>query len=346
MTTISSGITKVIQAGNISQSAYSETLEIAYGVDKTFLFGAAISMQSIALYNSNVALNFHVFTDYVDDDYIKRVDEFTKKNVNVTVSIYLVSEELAKTFPSAKQWSYATFFRFVAFQYLSETCEKLLYIDADVICKGKLTGLLDIDLTADKFAAVIKDVPFMQDKPAKRLNVSGIPGNYFNAGVMFLMLAEWKKRDLMSLAIKMLADDPLHQKYKCLDQDILNILLFEHCVFISNDYDCFYGVDYELENKNNNDYKKIITEDTKLIHYVGVTKPWHDWVDYPCQKYFFDAYHSSCWNDVPLLSANGEKQFQVKSRHHWKNGNYLFAAIFFVRYRFLKIYRKYFNKTI
>jgi len=341
MTTISSGITKIIQSGNVSQNVYSEKLEIAYGVDRDFLFGAAISMQSIALYNPSVALNFHIFTDYIDNDYIKRINEFTQKNVNIIVSIYLVSDELAKSFPSAKQWSYATFFRFVAFQYLSETCEKLLYIDADVICKGKLTGLLDIDLTTDKFAAVIKDVPFMQDKPAKRLNLPGLPGKYFNAGVMFLKLAEWKKRDLMSLAIKMLADDPLHQKYKCLDQDILNILLFEHCLFISNDYDCFYGVDYELENKNNYDYEKVITEDTKLIHYVGVTKPWHDWVDYPCQKYFFDAYHSSCWSDNPLLTAAGEKQFMMKSRHHWKNRFYFSSIISFAKYRVMKSLRKY-----
>lgn len=342
MTTIFSGITKVIQSGNINKNAsYSEVLEIAYGVDKAFLFGAAISMQSIALYNSSAALNFHVFTDFLDDDFIERVNGFTQNNVNATVSVYLVSEELAKTFPSAKQWSYATFFRFVAFQYLSETCETLLYIDADVICKGKLTGLLDIDLTTDKFAAVVRDVPFMQDKPAKRLNLPGLPGNYFNAGVMFLKLSEWRSRDLMSLALEMLADDPLHLKYKCLDQDILNILLFEHCVFISNDYDCFYGVDYELKNKSDYDYKKTITEDTKLIHYVGVTKPWHDWVDYPCQKYFFDAYYSSCWSDVPLLSANGEKQFQAKSRHYWKNRFYFSSIIYFAKYRVMKSLRKY-----
>ncbi|MCV4940071.1 glycosyltransferase, partial [Escherichia coli] len=77
---------------------------------------------------------------------------------------------------------------------------------------------------------------------------------------------------------------PQHSKYKCLDQDILNILFFGHCIFISGDYDCFYGIDYELKNKSDEDYKKTITDDTKLIHYVGVTKPWNDWTNYPCQK--------------------------------------------------------------
>lgn len=113
----------------------------------------------------------------------------------------------------------------------------------------------------------------MQEKPAKRLAIEGLPGNYFNAGVVYLQLEAWAKNDFMNKAIAMLASDPQHTKYKCLDQDILNILFFGHCIFISGDYDCFYGIDYELKNKSDEDYKKTITDDTKLIHYVGVTKP-------------------------------------------------------------------------
>lgn len=62
---------------------------------------------------------------------------------------------------------------------MSETIENLLYIDADVICKGSLAGLLDINFDEDKFAAVIKDVPFMQEKPAKRLAIEGLRGELF-----------------------------------------------------------------------------------------------------------------------------------------------------------------------
>ncbi len=229
-------------------------------------------MQSVVMHNPDLAVKFHLFTDYIDEDYLQRVNAFTSKNANVEVRIYKVSSAFIDIFPSLKQWSYATFFRLVAFQYLSETIENLLYIDADVICKGSLAGLLDINFDGDKFAAVIKDVPFMQEKPAKRLAIEDF-GNYFNAGVVYLQLEAWAKNDFMNKAIAMLASDPQHTKYKCLDQDILNILFFGHCIFISGDYDCFYGIDYELKNKSDEDYKKTITDDTKLIHYVGVTKP-------------------------------------------------------------------------
>ncbi|GKX60926.1 glycosyltransferase family 8 protein [Leminorella grimontii] len=343
MDLLQESISNVITSGNINFNDPSLELNIAYGIDRNFLFGAAVSMQSIAMYNKELSLRFHLFTDYIDDDYIARVNKFTQSNPNVEVNIYTVSRVFIDIFPSLKQWSYATFFRFIAFQVLSDNVEKVLYIDADVICKGSLSGLLDISFEDEKYAAVIRDIPFMQGKPAERLNVPGLPGNYFNAGVVYLLLKAWKDNDFMNKAIAMLASDPEHKKYKCLDQDILNILFFNHCIFISSDYDCFYGVDYELKNSSNEDYKKTITEDTKLIHYVGVTKPWHDWVNYPCQIYFNDAYKISFWNDVSFLSAMDERQFEVKYQHEWKNGRYLSAIKYFIKARCEKFLRKYFR---
>lgn len=171
MDILQESISSVMSSGSINTDDFPSGLDIAYGIDRNFLFGAAVSMQSVAMYNSGIALRFHLFTDYIDDDYLIRVDQFTQKNKNVEVKIYVVSKKFIDIFPSLKQWSYATFFRLVAFQILSDSVEKLLYIDADVICKGSLSGLLDIHFENDKYAAVIKDIPFMQGKPAERLNV-------------------------------------------------------------------------------------------------------------------------------------------------------------------------------
>jgi len=317
-------------------------LNIAYGVDKNFLFGAAVSMQSIVKYNSGIGLNFHIFCDAIDNDYLRRVALFTDKYKNVTVKIYIVSRVFIELFPSLKQWSYATFFRLVAFEYLSDTIENILYIDADVICKGSLAELNNIKFDSNVYAAVIRDVQFMQEKPAKRLNIPGLPGNYFNAGVVYLKLDAWKQNGFMHKAIAMLASDPEHIKYKCLDQDILNILFFGHCIYISNDYDCFYGIDYELTNASAEDYKKTITDETKLIHYVGITKPWNDWTNYPCQQYFNDAYKESFWSDILFYPANNEKQLYLKYKHSLKNGNYSSAISSFIKSRFKKYKYKFF----
>ena len=125
-----------------------------------------------------------------------------------------------------------------------------------------------------------------------------------------------------------------------MDQDILNVLFFGSCIFISHNYDCFYGIDYELNNKHRDDYKKAITAETKLIHYVGITKPWNDWTDYPCQKYFNEAYEKSCWYDVPLIPANNEKQFYVKYKHANKQYNISIAFKYYIKFKLAKYRRK------
>lgn len=318
----------------------SNLLNVCYGVDKSFLFGAAISMQSIVLNNRALNFSFHIFTDYIDEDYKLRIDKFCQKNQNINVNIYVVSHELVAIFPAAKQWSYATFFRFIAFEYLADTCNNLLYIDADIICKGPINELLDLKLNDGLYAAVVKDSLFMQESATERLNTPGLTGNYFNAGFIYLNTQQWAKNKFMEKALSMLASDINNTKYKCLDQDILNILFFDHCLFLDDKFDKLYGVDSELCFKSDQEYLKHIRNDTRLIHYVGITKPWHCWANYPSAQFFYDAYLSSVWNDVALLNAKGEAQFKARSRHDKKNGRKISAFVYFVKYRIVKTSRK------
>ncbi len=314
-------------------------LNIAYGVDKNFMFGAAISMQSICDYNSTLNLKFHIFTDYIDDEYLARAELFSKKS-NVHLSIYVVSQDFVKIFPSVKQWSHATFFRFLAFEKLSYICDRVLYIDADVICKDDILSLNELNFDSEKYVAVVKDNAYMQGKPAERLNVPGLAGNYFNAGVIYLNLSEWKRRGFIHKAISMLNDDPNHMKYKCLDQDILNILFFGGCIYLNNAFNQLYGIDYDLRNKSGSEYLKSIKSDTKLIHYVGITKPWHTWATYPSGKFFRDAYNHSAWFDIPLLDASGEKQYKVRFRHSFKKRLISQSIIYYIKYQTVKVLNK------
>nr|WP_255487192.1 glycosyltransferase [Arsenophonus endosymbiont of Bemisia tabaci] len=50
----------------------NKNFNIAYGVDKNFLLGAAISINSVLINNIDTNFNFHLFTDYIDDEYIQR----------------------------------------------------------------------------------------------------------------------------------------------------------------------------------------------------------------------------------------------------------------------------------
>ncbi|MGC6761959.1 glycosyltransferase, partial [Escherichia coli] len=70
-----------------------------------------------------------------------------------------------------------------------------------------------------------------------------------------------------------------------LDQDVLNVLLNGKVKFISEKYNTRYSINYELKDKVDNP----VNDDTVVIHYVGPTKPWHEWADYPVSRSFLIA---------------------------------------------------------
>ena len=71
MDLLAESITEVTVSGKITNT--DRVLNIAYGIDRNFLFGAAVSMQSVIMHNPDLAVKFHLFTDYIDEDYLQRV---------------------------------------------------------------------------------------------------------------------------------------------------------------------------------------------------------------------------------------------------------------------------------
>nr|WP_255420754.1 glycosyltransferase [Arsenophonus endosymbiont of Aleurodicus floccissimus] len=169
----------------------NKNFNIAYGVDKNFLLGATISINSVLINNIDIDFNFHLFTDYIDEEYIQRFQKIiTKYNSNII--IYLLDAEELKQLSTSDFWSYATYFRLIAFEYLSTNINSILYLDADVICKGSLKELFQLNL-ANSFAAVVLDVDNMQQSSAARLKLTDLNGKYFNAGVVYVNLKKWIK---------------------------------------------------------------------------------------------------------------------------------------------------------
>ncbi|HDS4874523.1 TPA: lipopolysaccharide 1,2-glucosyltransferase, partial [Citrobacter koseri] len=93
-----------------------------------------------------------------------------------------------------------------------------------------------------------------------------------------------------------------------------------------------YGIKQELKSKDISRYKEYITADTILIHYIGVTKPWNSWANYPSAQYFVEAWKASPWANVPLLPARTPKQYKKKSRHERLQGKYIASIISYIGY--------------
>ncbi|MDE8743304.1 glycosyltransferase [Pectobacterium polaris] len=303
----------IVFIGNNSDDIF---FNIAYGIDRNFILGAAISATSIVI-NNQLPLAFHFFTDYVDDDISHRFKSMANK-FHINIHLYKINTELLSDLPDNK-WPCSAYFRLVAFDYLSEKINTLLYLDADIVCKGSITDLYELNF-GNKICAIVPDIPPTREHCATRLARPEIRENYFNSGVMFTHLKNWADKELTEKSLCFIKDNP---SLKYPDQDALNILLHEKTIILPRKFNCIYSIKSELKDKTHQAYKKIINDESVFIHYVGTTKPWNEWGQYPSTIFFTKAYNQSTWGDIPLVRATTPLQWKKKSKHEIKNGKFI-----------------------
>lgn len=185
----------------------SKKLNIAYGVDRNFLFGSGISMTSVLVNNPDIDIHFYVVTDYVDDEYLESVERLTQM-YGTTVTVLVFDNEAFRKLPSTKAWTYAMYYRYFAFEYLSRELDSVLYLDADIVCKNSLRELTDIHF-AGEYAAVVNDIDRVRLKSGQRLGIPELARDYFNSGVVFANLHVWREKKLLSKAFEV-----LHERQK------------------------------------------------------------------------------------------------------------------------------------
>ncbi|MBN4866472.1 MULTISPECIES: lipopolysaccharide 3-alpha-galactosyltransferase [Providencia] len=327
-------VTKQIDLSSSDTVIGDDSLHVSYGIDRNFLYGCGISIASLLKANSDISFSFHVFTDYFDDEQ-SRLFKALAEQYKTSIKIYLIDCEQLRSLPSTKNWSYATYFRFIIADYFSNQLERMIYMDADIMCQGSLKPLLDIQFEQDEIAAVVpeRDKVWWQ-KRADALGIPSIASGYFNAGFLVLNLVNWSKFDISTKAMELLSQETVKAKLSYLDQDILNMLLTEKVIYLDGKYNTQYSINYELQKGKK---ENPITSDTVLIHYIGPTKPWHEWANYPTAQPFIDAKNASPWKDIPLLKAKSSNHLRYCAKHLSYQKRYFACIKNYLKYLLKKV---------
>ncbi len=216
----------------------SECLNVAYGVDANYLDGVGVSITSIVLNNRHINLDFYIIADVYNDAFFQKVAKLAEQ-YQLRITLYRINTDKLQCLPCTQVWSRAMYFRLFAFQLLGLTLDRLLYLDADVVCKGDISQLLHLDLNG-AVAAVVKDVDPMQEKAASRLSDPELLGQYFNSGVVYLDLKKWANAKLTEKALSILMSKDNVYKYP--DQDVMNVLLKGMTIFLPRGYNTIYTI--------------------------------------------------------------------------------------------------------
>ena len=198
------------------------------------------------------------------------------------------SEDLPKDVRA--YYSVVTYYRALLFSDLFAEYEKILYLDSDVTVRKNISSLFRIDIT-EYAGAVVKDytmdakmlfgIPI--DYQGKRYTAQSYISDilklsdfdsYFNAGVILFNLKKcrelWKYEEILHVLGE--------QNYYLQDQDALNILMENHLLYLSTEWNyqnVYEFLKEETSKEGKQLWKRVKNTDPGIIHFVSSVKPWN-----------------------------------------------------------------------
>lgn len=296
-----------------------DTIHVAFGIDQNYVRPLGVMMTSILQHNKNVT--FHIFIDEIDSVELPRLRD-TAEKYGACCHCYVIDAEIFRDFPHQEiGWRTATYFRFLTFEYCYlHGINRLLYLDADMLCLGDLRELYFTSIDGKEIAAV--EDSGLPEGRLERLNFTG--DGYFNAGMLLVDLRAWHDNKNFDAAISMLRKTP--ERFEALDQDVLNLLYSDKVYWV--------GKRYNQENNVEDTYP----EDTVIVHYISTPKPWLAWYYCSGENLWQKCSDVSEWSDVPIIqNPRTVREKRLLSRTCFKKGNFWQGIIWYCRYLSSKI---------
>lgn len=216
----------------------------------------------------------NVMIHLIHDSSVKKVSIRKLENMvssyHQQIRFYKVNEayfiDLAKKIKSSTQikgFSIGTLFRLKIAEIL--LLDKVLYLDSDIVVNMDLSELWHINLDSYSLAAVLdlKDTRYKIINRFHFFKMNILNRRYFNAGVILFNLKRIRSKvDMLTESVHFFKRYPKDAIF--FDQDALNYLFQNECLFLSSKYN-FMPVALP-EGRVPSDYKAI-------IHFAG-PKPW------------------------------------------------------------------------
>ena len=314
-------------SGDTTNAAATGSFHIAFCVDNHYFRSMGATILSILANNPGVHFTFHILAFAVADAHKARLLKLEQAHP-VKTHIHIVSPTLFSQFShyiASTYYSPAIFTRLAIPDILKDYTDKVLYLDADILCVGKIDGLMALPMQGT-IAYVVPDAEATTVRRAAALKLSQV--KYFNSGVLYMNITEWLANGITEATIQAMltgGDD-----FRFPDQDALNIALDGKATYIAKRWNYLYGLIGDLER----DYRAMRdVGDAVFIHFAGAVKPWANWCLHD-SRLIFSKYHSmSPWADMPMDEfPTNYKEMRMYSRFLWKRKQFGASLRWFGKY--------------
>ena len=293
----------------------AEQIHIGFGIDKNFGRFAGITITSLVHNNIANELIIHIVYDELlpeDMDRLKKTEQLYR---NLTLHFYQITSTEGMTFVVPPgHITQAMYYRYLFADMLPPEITKIMYMDADIICKGDILPLWQLDLQG-KVLAAARD--YGEDRSCDRIGLKH--GRYFNSGVLLMDLTKWRQQKLAQKLFQWL-EQVGGTKILWGDQDALNGVIDGEFVELPKNFNCIVINNTTL----NEDLQAVI------VHYIDYVKPWHSYyVDSNAKELYWQYVKKSLWSDLKPQDGKTVQTVMMTARLLHKQGKYAESASYY-----------------
>ena len=302
---------------------------IVFGIDDDFVRPLGVLMTSIIENNKNENIEFHIISKYISKENRRIIKQFAIEN-DININIYIIDETIFNDLPTTSYITKAMYNRFLIPLILKDVTDRVLYLDADIVCLNSIENLKKINIDNKIIAVIEESNDYVVKKRVKDLSLTS--NKYFNSGVLYININNWINRDINNKLIN------YTKSVKDLifpDQDILNVVLEKDCLYIDQKYNYTFDVRYK-----SNRYIYNLPQNIVFLHYVGKFKPWQKWCMHPAKKFFEKYANISLWKNVPLDEPKTYKQMKYMGKSYAIYNKKLESIYWYLKYAVYKIKAK------
>ena len=249
-------------------------IDVLYCFDENYNIQGFSSIYSL-LNKSSTKLNVNIIHRTISDVNLLPKEIINHKNLN-NINVFKFINK-GYDFPNinGSHVSEATYYRLFIEDYLPDSIQQFVYMDADIVCVNDPSNEIKTEIkklkTSDKVISCKTELDFNENSEVfNRLQMSS--NEYFNAGLMIIDFKKWRAQHIKSDLIDLLQKEFKNLKYW--DQDLLNCFFDGKYLELDEKFNkvidlATYG--YSNFSISNKDFKN----NAIFVHYAGSHKPWN-----------------------------------------------------------------------
>lgn len=287
----------------------NEPITIVTGANDQYAMPLSVMIYSIFRnLKTGYNIRFYIIDAGIKKENKSRIKNVLKKNrFGKNHKILFCSNDLwlLKSLPINGR-HYAIFSPFLISRILPPECEKVLFVDSDLIIESDISLLWEQDMSNLAIKAV-------RDFVVQRLSDNdGVPGYrklggsddtpYFNSGVMLINMMLWRKKKIIRRAINYIYKN--QDSIRHYDQEALNAVLIHQWEELDPRWNVQSTIfwphllpESPFSNQIMEKYNELINEPF-IIHYLAVSKPWSYKCLHPLAFHFLFYLKESGWFTV------------------------------------------------